>query len=70
MNGNSNPNSLPRRGRRYIENERDRNVPPIVKIYVDRRGFLTPPEGLSGKRKQICMILSMLAMSFTVRRFL
>ncbi len=37
------------------ENERDKNVPPIVDTYVDRpgdkygdsRGFLTPPEGFS-----------------------
>ncbi|MBI5193055.1 MAG: cation-transporting P-type ATPase [Nitrospirae bacterium] len=28
------------------EHERDKNVPPIVNINVDRRGFLTPPEGV------------------------
>ncbi|MBI5193771.1 MAG: hypothetical protein HZA08_10075 [Nitrospirae bacterium] len=26
------------------ENQRDKNVPPILKQCVDRRGFLTPPE--------------------------
>ncbi|MBI5192668.1 MAG: hypothetical protein HZA08_04390 [Nitrospirae bacterium] len=27
------------------ENEWDKNVPPILDISPDRRGFLTPPEG-------------------------
>ena len=31
------------------ENERDKNVPPIVDTYVDRWGFLTPPEGFSNE---------------------
>ncbi|MBI5193828.1 MAG: UvrD-helicase domain-containing protein [Nitrospirae bacterium] len=30
------------------ENRRDKNVPPILNTYMDRRGFLTPPEGYSG----------------------
>ena len=48
------------------ENERDKNVPPIqagrmkwdknvlpiVDTYMDRRGFLTPPEGLSDATAQ------------------
>ncbi len=34
------------------ENERDKNVPPIVDTYVDRRGFLTPPEGFSDEYMQ------------------
>ncbi|MBI5193960.1 MAG: hypothetical protein HZA08_11035 [Nitrospirae bacterium] len=29
------------------ENQRDKNVPPIL-IDMDRRGFLTPPEGIFG----------------------
>ncbi|MBI5193315.1 MAG: hypothetical protein HZA08_07740 [Nitrospirae bacterium] len=29
------------------ENQRDRKVPP-VRIEMDRRGFLTPPEGIFG----------------------
>ena len=37
------------------ENERDKNVPPIVHTYgdtyMDRRGFLTPPEGFSDEIK-------------------
>ncbi|MBI5194442.1 MAG: hypothetical protein HZA08_13530 [Nitrospirae bacterium] len=28
------------------ENQRDKNVPPIL-VDRDRRGFLTPPEGIS-----------------------
>ena len=32
------------------EKERDKNVPPIVDTYVDRRGFLTPPEGFSDEQ--------------------
>ncbi|MBI5194438.1 MAG: hypothetical protein HZA08_13510 [Nitrospirae bacterium] len=31
------------------ENQRDKNVPPILNIGMDRRGFLTPPERLSGE---------------------
>ncbi|MBI5192291.1 MAG: hypothetical protein HZA08_02480 [Nitrospirae bacterium] len=27
-----------------VENEWDKNVPPILDIYLGRRGFLTPPE--------------------------
>ncbi|MBI5193359.1 MAG: hypothetical protein HZA08_07975 [Nitrospirae bacterium] len=29
------------------ENQWDKNVPPIHIISLDRRGFLTPPEGFS-----------------------
>ncbi|MBI5194615.1 MAG: hypothetical protein HZA08_14445 [Nitrospirae bacterium] len=31
------------------ENQRDKNVPPILNLGMDRRGFLTPPEGFSGE---------------------
>ncbi|MBI5193549.1 MAG: hypothetical protein HZA08_08935 [Nitrospirae bacterium] len=40
------------------ENQRDRNLPPILNLgmdrrvppnlHMDRRGFLTPPEGICG----------------------
>ncbi|MBI5192052.1 MAG: hypothetical protein HZA08_01265 [Nitrospirae bacterium] len=33
------------------ENQRDKNVPPIL-IDMDRRGFLTPPEGFSSEFNQ------------------
>ncbi|MBI5194589.1 MAG: hypothetical protein HZA08_14305, partial [Nitrospirae bacterium] len=29
------------------ENQRDKKVPPIL-VEMDRRGFLTPPEGIFG----------------------
>ncbi|MBI5192539.1 MAG: hypothetical protein HZA08_03730 [Nitrospirae bacterium] len=32
------------------ENQRDKNVPPILKLCVDRRGFPTPPEGFSSEK--------------------
>ncbi|MBI5194041.1 MAG: hypothetical protein HZA08_11470 [Nitrospirae bacterium] len=32
------------------ENQRDKNVPPIHNLEMDRRGFLTPPEGFSGEK--------------------
>ncbi|MBI5192078.1 MAG: PAS domain S-box protein [Nitrospirae bacterium] len=31
------------------ENEWDKNVPPILDTYLDRRGFLTPPQGFTNK---------------------
>ncbi|MBI5194324.1 MAG: hypothetical protein HZA08_12915 [Nitrospirae bacterium] len=34
------------------ENQRDRNVPPIL-IDMDRRGFLTPPEVISDERNYL-----------------
>ena len=36
------------RSQKSEENEQDKNVLPIVDTYVDRRGFLTPPEGFFG----------------------
>lgn len=42
------------------ENERDRNVPPIVNINLDRRGFLTPPEGFYSARLNNRMAISLI----------
>ncbi|MBI5193469.1 MAG: phenylalanine--tRNA ligase subunit alpha [Nitrospirae bacterium] len=36
-------------GRFEINNQRDKNVPPIQNTYPDRRGFPTPPESSSGE---------------------
>ncbi|MBI5192089.1 MAG: hypothetical protein HZA08_01460 [Nitrospirae bacterium] len=38
---------LPFKGR-VSKNQRDKNVPPILNLCVDRRGFLTPPERIFG----------------------
>ncbi|MBI5194133.1 MAG: SDR family oxidoreductase [Nitrospirae bacterium] len=42
------------------ENEWDKNVPPILDIYPDRRGFLTPPEEFSGKQRKGGSIINIL----------
>ncbi|MBI5194596.1 MAG: methionyl-tRNA formyltransferase [Nitrospirae bacterium] len=36
--------------RLFSENQRDKNVPPILNFDMDRRGFPTPPEGFLGER--------------------
>ncbi|MBI5192991.1 MAG: hypothetical protein HZA08_06065 [Nitrospirae bacterium] len=32
-----------------LENRRDKNVPPILNLFMDRRGFPTPPGGAQVK---------------------
>ncbi|MBI5194496.1 MAG: DNA polymerase I [Nitrospirae bacterium] len=38
------------------ENQRDKNVPPILNSGMDRRGFLTPPEGFSSENTKVSFL--------------